>query len=885
MKQNYTYDIIVRKAQLPRPEQDDDQEEPERTFSVRMLDDFVDLTPNRVLVQNFPNQNMGEFVTSPCDLIGALSSRGICVSVYDDGQILGSGNAMVSDALLRKLVTQTFKTTEVVNVKITRGKREIGSLELSLKISSTDPDLDTRLQHFGCYDICRPLDKSVNPRDVIFTMGRSGKCAATTCITDERLMSHAGAPFNCLHEAGGPKEECGCFIPGVKAPPGLDQAKEREQKLLKKLLTELDVDREHVPTPPPEHALSRQQRCQCKSSDSSYFSPMEFWSDALDTDSDEDFDDDCELEPDLLPHQIEELEAKRKKALGVCPQIAAPSLTNVKYKPPNLCPVCNANITWLPKLAACPYCGYKRFDMEKPSEEPFDETATAAEVLRNHILQTRFDGDKPAPKCDAGQDGGGDAPSVPSYKLTKECTCSSDRVCTRCRIRELCEQVFQTEAKSKTLTLPASPPASVKAVKKKASTPSQHREQLVNIFTEMRDNYAGKEKTAQQECAAVKSRKGGKGKRTSPAVKKLLKEMARSFPCKPKKKAKKNRKAKRRSRSKRYTFLEPKPPVNPVTTHQSCAGDRGRVPCNMGWKWTASELARHRCWKPGAIMKPIRQLMAYFLRDYPADVVGITKRHCRWRGQSQDGVEEESLVQHPTLHIVKKHDEYIITLRPLKDPKTLAVAANPYANMKPVVFRIVKDPIAAGEREIKTTLKDELGYAVCTCNQPIAECFCRSHVDKLIVQQAVRSLAEARGWQDISDSFVFNDLSESDSENELDFGVTPPAGVVKPERLRQPDRAHCETQYDSNDCAMPTMFPHPPTALVQYGGCVVGERRGRFPWIMGKGFVHREPKPAKKINKPPKQKKSKKGRQKGGCDAGHFTGNYLPFHRNWHKSN
>lgn len=280
-----------------------------------------------------------------------------------------------------------------------------------------------------------------------------------------------------------------------------------------------------------------------------------------------------------------------------------------------------------------------------------------------------------------------------------------------------------------------------------------------------------------------------------------------------------------------YTFLVRREPVKPVTTHLCCTRGSGRVPCNMGWMWTESELARHRCWKPGAITKPIRELMAYFLNDYPVDVVGTSRRHCRRRGQGRGNepeTEPESLVQHPTLHISKKHDEYTITLRPLKDPKTLALAANPYASMKPVVFRIVKDPIESGKRQIKLSLK-ESGFPVCTCNQPISRCFCRSHVDKKIVEHAVKTLAEERGWDDICDTFIFDDLSDSDSENELDFGVTPPAGVVKPERLRKPDRVHSETQYDPNDWAMPTMFPHPPSALVQYGGCVVGERRGRFP--------------------------------------------------------
>ncbi|KAL7731190.1 hypothetical protein ACLKA6_014381 [Drosophila palustris] len=911
LKQNYIFDVIVVKSKLPEPSNEGGQEV-DRTFSLRLFQDFVDLTPSRIEVKHFPSRPLGNFVSSPCDLIGSLSSKGICVTVYDNGEIIGSGSAMMSDPFLRQLTNQTFKANEKVSVQLQKDKKNVGTLEMNVKLSSADPDLDTRLQPFGCYDICRPLDKSVNPRDVIFTLGRSNRCAATTCITDERLMSHAGAPFNCIHAKSGPTgEECGCFIRGVKPPPELDQTKDRERNLLKKLLTDLEIDREHTPTPPSGHARSRAGgKCKCHKSNesSSSFSPMEFWSDCLyDDDDDDDDDDEDELDQgdqgnvDLLPHQVKELEQSRKLALGACPSIGAPSLTSTKYKPPLLCDVCHANITWLPKVAACPYCGYKRMDMEQPSEEPFDETATAAEVLRNHFIQTRLlnegdeDNQKKHEACVNGIGGGGGEGSGTEQaalkKLPKECTCDDGKVCTRCRIREMCDQLFKMGSKTKVAkSLPASPQASVKALKKKTSTPSQRREQLVNIFTEMRDNYSDKKKDEISEACGKtgkseksgKAGKSGRSGKSSKGLKKTLKEIDESYPSLKKKKS---RKTKRRPRSKRYTFLVRKEPVRPVTTHLCCAGGSGRVPCHMGWNWTKSELARHRCWKPGAIAKPIRELMAYFLRDYPVDTMGTSRRHCRRRGLDQGKAKEsnpeEQLVQHPTLHISKKHDEYTITLRPLKDPKTLAVAANPYANMKPVVFRIVKDPIASGKRAIKISLKDS-GFPVCSCNQPIAKCFCRSHVDKKIVEHAVNKLAQERGWQDISDTFVFDDLSESDSENELDFGVTPPAGVIKPERLHKPDITNTETQYDPNDWAMPTMFPHPPSALVQYGGCVVGERRGRFPWTLGKGFIHREAKPAKKINKPKNETKSK-GRQKGGFDGG-LQYDYT-MKRKWHKSN
>lgn len=348
----------------------------------------------------------------------------------------------------------------------------------------------------------------------------------------------------------------------------------------------------------------------------------------------------------------------------------------------------------------------------------------------------------------------------------------------------------------------------------------------------------------------------------------------------------------------RYIFLKPAREPFESRTHKQCTDGTGRVPCHMGWLWTHSELGQFRCWKPGAVMRPIRELMAYFLRDYPADVINPSRYHCPHRRrlgvlQVVEPVEEEQpLVQHPMLHITKKEDEYVITLRPLKRPDVLSKSANPFEEMEPMVFRISKDPIMLGMREIKRALKEK-GFPTCTCRQPVAKCFCRSYLDQKVVAYEVKRLSEARGWQDVGQTLVYEDSSESeeDSEKELDFGVTPPAGVIKPERRRRPDRVNVDTQYADNDWAMPTMYPHPPNPHVQYGGCVTGERKGRFTWILGKGHVNVEPKPPKQINKPLKkpQQAAKKApaRLKGGFDDRdpQYSVNVRTKKRKWHKSN
>ncbi|ALC46247.1 CG31029, partial [Drosophila busckii] len=871
-KQEYIFDIVMVKSSIARR-----SEENSPVYSVRLYKDFVDLTYDRLYAEEFPEgQPLGHFVASPCELISQLTHKGICVALYDNNKMLGSATCSFSTGVLRQLTESTFEIIDELPIQLMNRKTAVAQIALKFKITTTDPNLDSRLLPFGCYDICKPADSSVNPRDLIFTLGRSRKCGGTSCITDERLMSHAGAPFKCVH--GKTKEsnkECSCGVKGAKVPPELDPSKERERKQLKKLLADLKVDEPRVPTPPPGHAASKRHR-QRKSSDESVASEdsAQFYS--LSSSNSEQAID---LDVGLTPEQMQELQQARKRALGICPDIKPPELLTSKYKPPLLCPVCKANITWLPKVAACPYCGHKHFAMDKPSEEEFDECQTAEQVLRDHFL-----GDAGSSQR-VSKSSGGDGNK-------KNCECTQNRICTRCRIRQLCQQMFQQsddnkqkpeQLQTQTAAAKQEPqqqqkeqPAG-KPLKKEASSATLRRKKLIKIFDEMAKAYGSKASTAEQllqnceaECQQFKRKaKTPRGRRrVACALKQVERELASKYPVKKRKRAAKSHKPKRRST--RYTFLVRSSEVErPRFSHTSCAGDNGRIPCHMGWMWTKSELARYRDWKPGAISKTIRSLMAYFLRDYPLDRIPLSRYHYRKRLISLEPP-EEPLVQHPTLHITRRHDEYVITLRPLKDPKTLAVCANPYAEMKPVVFRIVKDPIAAGKRALKLKLMEK-GYPVCTCKLPVNDCFCRSVVDKKVMQQEVQGMCLDRGWPNMNDTFVYSDLSEDDSDNEFEFGVTPPAGIIKPERLRHPDRINSETQYEVNDWAMPTMYPHPPNPHVQYAGCVVGERKAKFSWIMGKGNVHAPAKPAKKMN-------ISKKRQKGGQEQ------LLPAKRIWHKS-
>ncbi|KAH8278797.1 hypothetical protein KR018_009748, partial [Drosophila ironensis] len=893
MKQIYTFDAIVVSGSLPLPRASAIDNIPGQIYSIRVFNDFEDIPMDRLGVQTFPPLPLGQFNATPCELIGALTTKGVCVTLKESDQIVGTGTVQLGPSILRQLADSKFEVTQNVMVELMSGNTSVGKLELLIKLASSDPGVNHTLTDFGCYDVCRPAASAISKKDIIFTLGRSGKCATSTCITDERLMSHAGAPFQCPHAEASKKADgastatrgCGCFVGGMTVKKDEAVEKKREKAALNKLIDELGLDKVKPPKPPKSHELSRKWHCKCgQQMDTTSTDPSTL-------DSSESLRKSRRKSLSLTASRERRA---RKKLLGLCPA-KVPDLTAQPYKPPTLCHLCQSDISWLPKVAACPYCGYKTYEDIPPSEQEYDITATAQQLLTDSLRKETCEVDT----------GAGDGIQLDSVRqlvnqedpnLPKPCGCIAGKPCTRCRIRKLCENFFkETESKQATLNqavgcLSRDPE---KELKQTGSATSHRRKQLINIFTEMRNIYGKKPGASEEEAKAEQQRKECEAfckksksakarRRARMALQKALQEIDQAYPKPPK-----IRKRKRRHRpSKYYTFLKPQVRA-PRISHVNCITDSDytgycKVPCYMGWMWTKSEMARYKSWRPGAISKPTRKLMAYFLKDFPTDSICLSRYHYRNRKSPDVDDPEEQLVQHPTLHICRKGDEYTITLRPLKDPKSLAVCANPYADMKPLVFRITKDPTAVALREMKVALQEK-GFAPCTCGRPVSSCFCRSHVDKKRIQYEVEMQCRQRGLQNNIDTFVYstNSDDECDSDNEYEFGVTPPAGVIKPERTRKPDRACAETQYAEMDWVVPSLYPHPANMYVQYGSCPMGERKKFFQWTYGKGNIHAEPKKPKMRNYP---KKKKRPRAKGGFVDPRYFDNSTPLNRPWHKS-
>lgn len=190
--------------------------------------------------------------------------------------------------------------------------------------------------------------------------------------------------------------------------------------------------------------------------------------------------------------------------------------------------------------------------------------------------------------------------------------------------------------------------------------------------------------------------------------------------------------------------------------HRECIIPGRNVPAKMGWAWNIHVpcvgLKPRRGWRPGAVGRTIATAIlahrkAQGLKPLPLGT-GIKSKDGRKRGaKSQyDSDTDVTVAPKPTLQIKKKDGTYMITMNPLKDPKTIEDNENPYMDCSPLQFKITKNKEKDDSRS----------------------CYC--------------------------------DDTESTSDSELDIEFTPPAGIIRPERLkRKKNVVHTDTQYNKED--------------------------------------------------------------------------------------
>lgn len=136
-KQTYVYDVIMMSTTLKSMEDPSD-----RTFSVRLLNEFIPLTDERLNTREFGDTPLGELHVTPCDLISSLSSRGVCVAFSEKGIFRGAGATTMGPQNLTAMAEKACDVSEELVIRLLYNNRTLGFVTIKVTFKSVDPDLE-----------------------------------------------------------------------------------------------------------------------------------------------------------------------------------------------------------------------------------------------------------------------------------------------------------------------------------------------------------------------------------------------------------------------------------------------------------------------------------------------------------------------------------------------------------------------------------------------------------------------------------------------------------------------------------------------------------------------------------------------------------------------
>ncbi|KNC28215.1 hypothetical protein FF38_14136 [Lucilia cuprina] len=763
----FLFDIIVVRLDIPNMTISDTSK---LLVDATFNGNNITITSSRINVLDFKAQRSFEFDANPMDLKSDLSKNPLRFKVMDGTMVIGYGSLEWPQKFLSGLdecageMTYTFET-ELQECDGTK----TGTIQVILRLQ---PKCKEYVEDSSPEAKCRNANKEIDPNDILFVVGEENN----TC---------------CCSQVG--------IIP----------ASDSEHELVPKCLDLSNfrsVNSQNVANT--DILSSLDPACQKLKELTNHYQKLV---DAVMT-------KDSYRMPLLCPSDNRDFTTKNIRQMAH--KDPPPDLVENEPESLRRCPLCKENMTFLPKLAACPNCCYK----PEPyfEEKPYNDTQTADQILNE--FQDKLHNNEDPSSSDTNLNG--------QQKCRCSCKYGANKPCAHCRIRKLCEHIFQ----------PASPMTNNDGeVEAKSSelycASSDNRPFLTRIFSELKDIYEledvrKKEFVPDERCERElnKEKKQSKLKNEKKEEVKnnnieVEKEISKPQKCKKRKKRSLKPASELAVKSRLYDYQLVRPNFTTQIPHKTCInGFAGRknVPSNMGWLWNTQKRGK---WKPGAISKPIKELMRYFLKDFPADTLLVSQYSYRKTSKSKNTKvpsDNPQLVQKPTLYIHKKNGEYIITMRPLKPLEILKDSADPYENMKPIQFRIVKNPQLEAIRNLKKCLK-EMGFKKCTCHRPIMYCYCRSFLEKKKLEYQCNKECSVRQLESCCDTLVLSDTSESEAE--FDFGVTPPVGVIKPEKLKKVNLINVGTQYAELDWNPEPLFPKPPNKYMQMYQCAVGERK------------------------------------------------------------
>ncbi|KAH8284161.1 hypothetical protein KR054_011623, partial [Drosophila jambulina] len=485
--------------------------------------------------------------------------------------------------------------------------------------------------------------------------------------------------------------------------------------------------------------------------------------------------------------------ARTPQEIGTQRWIPVPNESEEEYgvKPIRHCPVCLYPMSWLPRYIPCPRCNTRprqmlKAEMKMTANEIMAEQLvrpkandlclTPCEEVSQKVKERCLGEEKPQPMVNSDSD----AECPPCH-----CTCKDGKICAHCRIRRLCEEIFesadettkQRELKEKQHLALYPHPRSSEDFSLIPGPDDDNRPYLYRVFSEMKSLYAlhdtKKIKAIQRRCKSQ-----------------TLLTMRSAYSLNEPQRVKSQAHV-RESHSRQKAG------------HKHCLPPDSAVSRRHGWDWPRSHNARKHGWRPGAILRAAEKVMRFFL----------TSKDCNPCGQVLAEHEELQRQNSPVLSVCKREGEIFVTLHPL---------ASLGMRQRPITFRIVKSHLAVALRQIKRALKDQ-GFEKCICHNSLMMCTCRDALQKFELNKALRKECRRRLIEPCPEHLVLTDTSVSDLEFNLD--VHPPSRNFRSQIKAIRNAVNHGTQTSKSD-ALPPPQQYPMKVPPYYQGfdCAVGDR-------------------------------------------------------------
>ncbi|XP_030563800.1 uncharacterized protein LOC115764729 isoform X2 [Drosophila novamexicana] len=397
----FLFDIIVTNIKSPSV---NTQDLKELLIEVKFNNVSIPITASRINVTDIKPNSETAVTVSPTDLRQTLEECGIPISVMYNGLLLGVGHLRLRKDVIESIKEDMSELIKVDSCTFERDGKVTGALEVLYRLVVKCE------KQIVVHNIFK--DKSIKAEDILFIVTESQRCPSFSdpCLA---AFEDAETPKFGIQNFGGlnvndPKPS----VTFLHNPVGDAACCE-----IKKMAQDCEETVDLITT------FSDQPKA---------LKPP------------------CRNPPNLNSHCSvpSQYQTKESTLLPCFTHIPVPDNGNKNAHDPaqitgtirRYCPDCQANMTWLPPLAACPKCGVKPMPVvEEPNKQP-----EADKILIDNLGKSTYIS---MDVCADFIDKTGMEETVENKEKRCRCTCKFGKLCAYCRVRKMCADIYQTNAK------------------------------------------------------------------------------------------------------------------------------------------------------------------------------------------------------------------------------------------------------------------------------------------------------------------------------------------------------------------------------------------------------------------------------------------------------